>query len=206
MNSDRSSVAQLDLIKDGAIRTKLVERIAKKHPLGDATKLFHELGIYHGRHRVDLALINGAMHGYEIKSEADTVKRLPLQAEAFSQVFDKMTAVVAFKHLDQTLHIVPSWWCVQVSAYDRHGRVVIKPFRPGLANPNVNPRSLVELLWRDEALLQLQRMHAQLPKRGLNRQYLYDALVDQMPLIHLRRFVRETLKRRPAWRVDEQRA
>jgi hypothetical protein len=191
----------LAIIRDGAIRARLVDRITNKHALGDTVKLFHELGIYHGRHRVDLALINGAMHGYEIKSEADTVGRLAQQAEAFSQVFDKMTAVVAFKHLEHTLRIVPDWWGIQVTDYDKSGQVAIRSLRSGYANPNVNGRALVELLWRDEALLQVQKMQLQVPKRGANRKYLYDTLVDQMPLTHLRRFVRETLKSRPAWRV-----
>ena len=196
-------VKPLDKIKDGAIRTKLVEHIAKRHALGEKTKLFHELGIRHGRFRVDLALINGAMHGFEIKSEADTVERLPHQAEAFSMVFDKMTAVVAAKHLEHALCIVPAWWGIQASDYDKNGKVVIKPFRTGRVNTGVDARALVELLWRDEALSQLQKMKVSLPKRGLNRKYLYDTLVEQMPLIHLRRFVRETLKHRSSWRAGE---
>jgi hypothetical protein len=197
-----SELQVLKPIKDAAIRAQLVDDITRRHPQSSDVRLVHELGIRHGRYRVDLALINGAMHGFEIKSEADTVDRLPSQAEAFSGVFDQMTVIVAFKHLEQALRIVPVWWGVQITDYDVHGQVGLATLRDASDNTNVDARALVELLWRDEALAQLQALKVELPKRGLNRKYLYDALVDQMPLTHLRRFVRQTLKHRSAWRAD----
>lgn len=191
----------VSVLKDVAIREHLVNRILRKHTLDPTTKLIHELGIHHGEFRVDLALINGSMHGFEIKSEADSLHRLASQADAFSAVFDKMTLVVALKHVDGALEMVPPWWGIEISSYDVRGQMKLRTIRRSAGNPSVDANALVKLLWRDEALGRLRALEVALPSRGLNRKYLYDALVAQVSLSHLRRMVRDTLKHRSAWRV-----
>jgi hypothetical protein len=48
--------------------------------------MLDEFGLEHGEVRVDVAVINGELHGYEIKSERDTLERLPRQVKAYSAV------------------------------------------------------------------------------------------------------------------------
>jgi len=61
-------------------------------------------------------VVNGKLHGYEIKSDADTLKRLPAQAEVYSAVFDLVTIVVGEHHLDTVRAIVPEWWGIVKAA------------------------------------------------------------------------------------------
>lgn len=39
-----------------------------------------ELGLFHGASRVDLAVVGRSLHGYEIKSDRDSLDRLEQQA------------------------------------------------------------------------------------------------------------------------------
>ena len=69
-------------MRDIDVRTVLAAEVARRYK-GDAdTLIIHELGVCSGDARIDLAVVNGKLHGYEIKSDADTLKRLPAQAEA----------------------------------------------------------------------------------------------------------------------------
>src|SRR3989338_2418714 len=73
-------------------------------------EIFEEFGVSHGTARIDFAIVNGVMHGYEIKSDRDTLDRLPEQMKQYNTVFDKMTLVVCKKHLYHAVNAVPSWW------------------------------------------------------------------------------------------------
>lgn len=60
--------------------------------------------------RIDVACITDEMIGYEIKSEGDTLNRLPNQAEFYSKVFNKLFIITTEKHLDKIKLIIPKWW------------------------------------------------------------------------------------------------
>ena len=47
--------------------------------------ILDELGICRGRVRIDLTVVNGLLHGYEIKSERDTLARLETQADLYGR-------------------------------------------------------------------------------------------------------------------------
>ena len=62
------------LTNDKTIRRALL-RILDKELLryrkqGRDVQIFEELGVQHGTERIDIALVNGIMHGYEIKAIA----------------------------------------------------------------------------------------------------------------------------------------
>jgi hypothetical protein len=61
--------------------------------------IVEEMGIA-GEARVDIALIGDHLHRFEIKSERDSLRRLPAQVEVYSRVFDYVTLVVDTRHLD----------------------------------------------------------------------------------------------------------
>ena len=56
------------------------------HPWDSNTRIVEELGLCQGVARVDLAVVNGTIHGYEIKSERDTLTRLSGQAEIYNHI------------------------------------------------------------------------------------------------------------------------
>jgi hypothetical protein len=56
------------VVRDRDVREALHRKVLKEHH-GDAdTLVLDELGLRHGTCRVDIAVVNGYLHGYEIKS------------------------------------------------------------------------------------------------------------------------------------------
>jgi hypothetical protein len=133
--------------KDQDIRRALRRQLEAWHP--DALVL-DELAMKHGDSRVDLVVIGDRLEGYEIKSDADTLKRLPDQAKQFSLVFHRMTLVVGPRHLGDALSIVPKWWGVTLAVRDGLGGADLTPIRESTENPKPNYRWVARLLWRDE--------------------------------------------------------
>lgn len=159
-----------------------------------------EMGISQGDHRIDLAVVNGALHGYEIKSERDTLVRLPAQAAAYGSVFDYLTLVVADSYVERAAAIVPAWWNIVV-AEGRDGRVHLRDARRGARNPGVKARVLVELLWKDEVLEELEARGGARGFRGSSRKILWEELVTRISdPAELGAIVRGRLKARTQWR------
>lgn len=166
--------------------------------LGDDTLIVHEFGVCNGQARVDVAAINGALHGWEIKSAFDTLARLEGQAEVYSQVLDYVTLVVDQKHLGLAVGLVPPWWGVLEVFVDPVSGPGVRPVRPATLNPAVVPEKLVRLLWRDELWLELSERG----RRGLSRagvDTLAAWLVEDTDLDELRAAVRHRLRTRPGW-------
>jgi hypothetical protein len=53
--------------------------------------------------KADLVILNGTATAYEIKSERDSLARLPWQLEAYSRVFPKLVVIAAENHVPRIL-------------------------------------------------------------------------------------------------------
>lgn len=141
---------KLQAPRERAIRAALRGWIAQR--ADDEPLIVDELGIKHGAYRVDLVAIGDELHGYEIKSDQDTLARLPEQAKQFSLVFQRMTLVIGPHLLAPALAIVPAWWGLVLVTLDGDGQARFAPLREASPNPKPNLRWLVRLLWRDELI------------------------------------------------------
>ena len=158
------------------------------------------MGILHGQSRVDVAVINGILHGYEIKSESDTLERLPSQMNDYNKVFDRMTIVVQRNYLDEVRKIIPSWWGITlVTRYK--GKLHLREIRKGRVNQSVDPFSLSHLLWRGEALDILKENGLQKGYLSKPRHDLYEKICESLSLSELKTSVNQRLKMRENWRV-----
>jgi len=191
-----------NLASDSVIRLALKRSLIRKYRKVPGAVLIEELGLRHGATRVDLALINGLMHGFEIKSDADTLRRLSRQADEYSAVLDRVTLVTGPKHLGLALPKIPGWWGV-VEARVHPGRVSFRPIRPARANPSLNALAIASLLWRDEALSRLAQLGLDSGIRSKPRLLVYGRLAEQLSLTELRSFVRQRLRRRGDWRSEK---
>jgi len=63
-------------MRDIDVRRKLRVEVERSHECEFDTLIVEELGLCQGIARVDLAVVNGSVHRYEIKSESDTLTRL----------------------------------------------------------------------------------------------------------------------------------
>lgn len=161
-----------------------------------STEAVFEFWVPPSNERADIAVIGTTMDGFEIKTERDTLKRLPRQADAYSRVFDRCHAVLAQRHVDRALEILPSWWGIQVIDEGLSFMTLREPQH----NHNVDPDTLVRLLWRDEAYAALCELGtAPDPRSGRFR--LWEMLLALVDVDSLRRVVRETLLGRDAGRA-----
>jgi hypothetical protein len=168
------------------------------------TRVVEELGLCQGLARVDVAVVNGTLHGYEIKSERDTLDRLPHQAELYSRVLDYVTVVAALPHTQRIRTAVPQWWGVWIAASE-NGVLRLDVSRKAKRNPSVDPFSLAQLLWRDEALEILVESDLASGMRSKSRKEIWKLLATKFSAEALGRLVRERLKSRGAnWRVVSQ--
>ena len=187
-------------MRDIDVRGALRDRLSLEHASeGDQTRIVEELGIY-GEVRVDVAVLNGMMIGYELKSDRDTLKRLPKQVEWYSKVLDRAHIVVAENHLNDALEIVPDWWGCTVATSGKNGIVCLHDEREGRQNLGVDGKTLALLLWRAEALIALEERGLDRGYRSKTRGAMAQRLAEALPLKELRDLVRETLKFREGWR------
>jgi hypothetical protein len=191
---------------DADVRRVLRDQLDRSYASDGSTVIVEELGLCRGTVRVDIAVINGTLKGYEIKSAQDTLRRLPVQAATYNRVFDTMTIVVADRHLRAAETMIPNWWGIQiVTAHDSSSPLVIEHARGESANLGVDPSSLVQLLWRDEVLELLGQMNWSKSLRSKPRRVLWEVLARTAPLSELKDMVLTRLKSRSRWRSDVQR-
>jgi hypothetical protein len=179
------------------IRLALIEEMEKRHQYEADTLIREELGLCQGFARVDLAVVNGSVHGYEIKSEQDTLARLPGQAEIYNRTLDFVTIVAAPAHTHKISNIVPKWWGIWIAIQDDQG-VRFESSREPSKNPDIDPFALAQLLWRDEVLQALTDQRLDAGMRSKPRNELWKLLASELPLDDLGRIVRDRLKRRGA--------
>ena len=187
---------------DLMIRTLLRGGLKEKHSKDKRVRIIEELGVHHGNARVDIAVVNGIMHGYEIKSDLDTLLRLPEQIEVYNSVFDKMTLVVGKSHLYEAIKMIPDWWGVIVAKADKNGVVTFNTIREEEINEDQNKLSVAKLLWREEALGILEEMDEANGLRSKSRDLIYSKLSTVLDQETLGKKVRETIFIRTAWRSE----
>jgi len=141
-------------------------------------EIFEEFGVSHGTARIDFAIINGVMHGYEIKSDKDTLDRLPDQMREYNAVFDKMTLVVGKHHLHEALNIIPEWWGIILAKKTSDNQVVFYEIRADGKNPAQDGLSVARLLWRAEALKILEDKNEAADIRSRPREIIYAKLAE----------------------------
>lgn len=187
-------------MRDLDIRQALRQQLEARFARDADTRIIEELGVCQGSVRIDVAVANCALHGYEIKSAADTLQRLPVQADAYSRIFDCVTLVTAGRHLEPTLRMIPTWWGV-VQAIETQGQVTLELVRDSGPNPGIDPYSVAQLLWREEAIELLDLLGHTKGVKSKPREFAWKRLVDVTSLDTLRELVRTQLKSRQGWRV-----
>ena len=99
--------------------------------------------------------------------------------------------------LQRYLQLVPGWWGVLLVRAGAGG-IAIDPIRPAARNPDQDPRALVELLWRDEALELLTHHNAAAGVRSKPRPAVWDRVCEVLDPSEIQAAVRCRLKTRRA--------
>lgn len=148
------------------------------------------------------------LHGFEIKSEVDSLTRLESQVHYYSQVFKRCTLVVTEKHEEKAVAMIPDWWGVilalpkGVDAYSEPlDAIVLLEIREAKTNPlPLSPYGLTQLLWRTELVQLVKSREVEVLKTGSKR-VLRTAISKQLPIEELERTVITCLAERVEWKI-----
>jgi hypothetical protein len=180
-----------DRSRDPDIRCALHQWLLAQHANCPGAAIIHELDIPRPSGRVDVALINGRLAGYEIKSSVDTLTRLTDQEASFSAVFERMTLVVTERHSKRSLNVIPEWWGIMEA-----GSGSLRVIRRGRSNPTLNLESVLYVLSKAELQKVQQGLGLTMKARSRKEKIVVEILTirRRSKILEL---VRESLKRRP---------
>ena len=195
----------MNLTNDTIIRESLVGRLNEQYAAYPEYRVIPELGLWHGASRIDVSVINGLLHGFEIKSDRDTLTRLPEQMRVYNSVFDKATLVVGSSHLVDAFKMVPDWWGIETAHIGTNGLVFFNPIRESRDNTQQDDLSIARLLWRREALDLLEKEGKANGVRSKSRELIYARIAESIEREPLKEYVRSVLQySRQGWRSDVQ--
>lgn len=186
---------------DAAIRDLLIPFVHAEHSTAPDTIYLPEFALYGGANRADYAALNGVSHGYEIKSDRDTLGRLPEQVDAYSAVFEKATLVSARRHLSEAKGIIRPWWGIIEVRGGELSPFRLERVRESLPNPAPCSHAIACLLWRPEALRLLTKLGLDKGMRSKPMDHLIERLATELKAEQLARYVREALRARGDWRA-----
>ena len=86
-------------MREADIKAAVIARLRKDGDISSRSVLASEYPIGRTSVRADLAILQGDFVGIEIKSQHDSLRRLPRQLSAYRQFFDRTILVVAERHL-----------------------------------------------------------------------------------------------------------
>jgi hypothetical protein len=178
------------------------KNLRRQHAQKD-TLVIDELGLNHGKCRADIAVVNGHLIGYEIKSDNDSLRRLEEQVKSYNSVFDMVSIIVGDRYINSIQNYIPYWWGVIVSVRGPRGAVNFNIIRNARTNKNIDPISIAQLLWRNEAIEILQKNKVSNKILRQPRTVLYEYLVNILSICELRKTVRNYFKKRRNWRCHE---
>ena len=187
---------------DKIIRTALKTYLKNLHARDCKVRIVEEFGVENGASRVDVAVVNGILHGYEIKSDRDTLSRLPEQMDAYNSVFDRVTLIVGKQHIYEAINLVPDWWGILIAKVGPDSSVIFNCIREAKENLGQSNLSIAKLLWRGEALRILEDAGEAVGLRSKPRQLIYERLSTIFDQRTLEAKVRDVLFVREDWRSD----
>ena len=180
-------------MNDKQIRVALRNKVFRHYRLTPSALVLEEVGIRHGAARVDFLVVNGLLHGFELKSDRDNLSRLENQIQIFSSVLDRVTLVVGYRLVDKALRMVPEWWGVKLANLGKRGAIHFRDARTPKNNPCVEKEAVVKLLWQDQALQVLEELGADVGVRSKTRKEIYARLAECADLDLIRAKVRHFL-------------
>ena len=185
---------------DAAIRSALHRKHLRSAAAHPNTLIIDELGLAHAKSRIDVAVINGCIHGYEIKSARDNLNRLESQISIYRQTLQLLTIVADSKHIYDVLDFVPDWCGVLEVRLGPRAGIHFHVVRPAQPNPDVDPVMMAHLLWHSEVSEYLS-LKGYPPKllRG-SRLQLYNLLCEILSPKEITALIRQFMSNRPVWR------
>lgn len=152
--------------------------MAAEHAQDPRTRVLDELRICQARARADLAVVNGELAGFEIKSDVDRLDRLASQVRYYDRIFDRSVVVCAQRHVAVLRRRLPAFWGLWVVEVAAEG-LTLRVDRPAEPNVGTSKRDRLALLRRDEMAEVFERCIGG-DARRMQRMALVATLVDAL--------------------------
>jgi len=176
-----------------------IKRLRSYHDCPD-TMVIDELGVAHGKNRIDIAVVNGCIHGYEIKSSKDNLLRFPSQLESYAQCFEKLSVVSAENHLDELTQSTPEWCGIVLAKKGVRGGINFSTIRRSKQNPSVDIMAMAHFLWKKETIELLVSLGANKEMLKGARLNLYKNLSEMITVPELSSKIKSLFMSREKWR------
>lgn len=189
----------MELLNDFGVRCLLLDELNIKYSNRADTRIINEMGLDFGASRIDIAVVNGILHGYEIKSDLDNLNRLPRQIEYYNRAFERMTIVVSKSHLAEVKEMIPTWWGIKTISKDKNRLINI---RKGRKVSYQDDELLLKLLWKKELADFVDILELPKSYKKYRQSQLLSIIRKKADLKIIRSYVYDTLKNRTDWRLD----
>lgn len=158
-----------------------------------------EVPFLSGKRWADILLIHPKyLHAFEIKSDSDTLSRLPGQIKDINQTFERSSIVVSKKYFEKVLSYSPE--STGIILFDGDKRT-IKIVRKALPRKNIKKSNLVQFIWRAEAALLIKKMGINAPA-NIDSASARRLLLKKSSFENINRFARESLIQRYKLRFE----
>jgi len=187
-------------MNDLEIRKNFHRKKLQRHHANKNTLVIDELGLNHGKNRADIAVINGNLVGYEIKSNNDSLLRLKQQVQAYNSIFNKNYIIVGSRYQKIIHRYIPDWWGIIISEKSKRHAINFYLIRKAYKNKYIKPISIARLLWRSEAIEILEQNKAPSKLLKKPRESLYESIIEIYNINTLLKTTIGYLKKRNNWR------
>jgi len=194
----------MEQTKDNEIRKAFhIKRLSTYHNNSN-TMVLDELGVIHGKNRIDIAVVNGHIHGYEIKSSRDNLSRFSSQLKTYIKCFEKLTIISAENHIEELNKVTPTWCGIIMAKKGARGGITFSTIRKAKKNPNVDIIAMAHFLWKKEAIELLIKFGASKDMLIGTREKLYNNISKLITIPELSTQIKNLFMKRDEWRVVPQ--
>ena len=163
------------MLYDKDIREPLFEFLEEKY---GKIRIIEEKQM--GKSRADIMMVlQKALVGIEIKSDADTYARLERQIKDYNRFFDYNYVVVGSKHAKHIKEHVPEWWGI-ISVELIEETVDFYVIREATVNKKCNRKKKLGLLWRPE-LAHIQEINGMPKYKEKSKAFVIDKILTKIP-------------------------
>lgn len=163
------------MLYDKDIREPLFEFLEEKY---GKIRIIEEKQM--GKSRADIMMVlQKALVGIEIKSDADTYARLERQIKDYNRFFDYNYVVVGSKHAKHIKEHVPEWWGI-ISVELIEETVDFYVIREATINQKCNRKKKLGLLWRPE-LAHIQEINGMPKYKEKSKAFVIDKILTKIP-------------------------
>ena len=192
-----------NLLYDIDIRKTLCEELYKQLPTKFKSMIINELMV--GESIADVSVITEKnVSLFEIKSDMDSLVRLPKQVRDYDSVGDYCSLVTTDTFLQkiQDQSLVPDHWGIlKASIID--GKVILESIRQPVYSPEVNPGYLAHSIWSDELIEHLEDINNLYGVKSKNNWHKRQRLIENTTISELKRMYRNSHLKRGNWRDND---